>query len=62
MNIHAKPAAALAPSGKPRASGRDRSETHSARLERLAAEAEGQETGEDLGKLSAEERRKRLFA
>ena len=38
-----------------------RRETHSERLARLADEADGVTQGDDLGRLSREELRKRLF-
>jgi hypothetical protein len=60
MTTH-RPLAATVPGARPKAPAPTRGETHSERLERLADEADGVTTGEDLGGLSREERRKRLF-
>lgn len=55
-----QPATPAAPRGR-KAVDTARHETHSERLERLANEADGVTQGDDLGRLSVKERRKRLF-
>jgi len=62
MSAHVKPTKPSAPTIAPGPAGIDQPETHGPRLERLAAEAESVASGDGLGKLSWDERRRRLFA
>ena len=62
MNAHVKPTKASAAAGSLAPATVKPAETHGARLERLAAEADGVTSGEDLAKLSRKDRRKSLFA
>lgn len=62
MNAHVKPTKASAAAGTIAPVTVKPAEAHGARLERLAAEADGMTDGEDLAKLSRKDRRKSLFA